>query len=79
MSEARKSELFARLHKCSRGWNQEDLVPDHQKRECRRIGEALNGIGGMDLMQEAYYHAKGENPNVHVIQAFWDGIGDWRW
>lgn len=39
----------------------------------------LYALGGEALMREAYYDAKAENPAVTVIQAYWDGIGGWRW
>ena len=76
---ATKDELFAQLADCTRAWNRNDLVPKSQQLRCRQIGRDLNEIGGMALMQEAYYEAKAENPDVHVIQAYWDGIGDWIW
>lgn len=74
-----KDKLFAELIKCTEDWNQHDLVPTSQKLECKRIGAELDRLGGIDLMQAAYYEAKAENFCVHSIQAYWDGIGDWRW
>lgn len=68
-----------RLIKLTRDWNRHDLVPDNQKKACREIGIALNDAGGLDAMRSAYHEAKDHNPDVHVIQAYWDGIGEWRW
>ncbi len=74
-----KRELFAQLLECTKDWNQHDFVPEEQQAECKRIGVALNRLGGMELMLAAYYEAKAENFHVHAIQAYWDRIGDWRW
>lgn len=42
----------------------------------REIGEELNRIGGMDLMQCAYYRVKNAGP--YFSQDIWNGIGFWR-
>lgn len=67
------------LIELTKNWNDHDLVPKSQKAACREIGKQLNDIGGMDAMRDAYYEAKSRNSSVHVIQAYWDGIGNWRW
>lgn len=67
------------LKNLCKDWNEHDLVPEEQKAKCREIGEALHKLGGMMLMQEAYYAARGRNRSASVIQAYWDGVGDWRW
>jgi hypothetical protein len=46
------------------------------KTRIREIGEELNRIGGMDLMQCAYYGVK--NAGRYFSQDIWDGIGSWR-
>ena len=79
MSQATIQELTSRLIDVSRNWNAHDLVPDEQKTRCRKIGEEINAAGGMAAMQTAYYEAKARNRCASVIQAYWDGIGDWRW
>lgn len=71
--------LFKELVALSAEWNEHDLVPEAQKAQCRAIGQQLNTLGGMELMQGAYYHAKGRNRCASMIQAYWDGIGEWRW
>lgn len=71
--------LTNRLKSVSQDWNEHDLVPEIHKTECREIGEALNKMGGMQAMQTAYYAAKVQNRSASVIQAYWDGIGEWRW
>lgn len=72
-------DLTNKLIEVSSDWNRHDLVPDQQKAECRVIGMSLNKLGGVDAMQTAYYAAKTHNRCASVIQAYWDGIGDWRW
>ena len=76
---ATPGELFARLRALTRNWNDFEDIPRSQQLECTAIGKELNDLGGTALMREAYYDAKASNPHVHVIQAYWDGIGDWRW
>lgn len=76
---ASKRELFMRLCAVTRKWNQTDAVPDYQQKECGEIGVLLHAMGGEALMREAYYMAKNLNQYVCVIQAYWDGIGEWQW
>lgn len=71
--------LANRLKSLTRDWNEHDLVPDIQKAECREIGEALNKLGGMRAMLDGFYAAKERNRCASVIQAYWDGVGEWRW
>lgn len=73
------TDLTCELIKISDEWTAHDLVPDRQKANVIRIGVALNSAGGMPAMQYAYYAAKNSNPHASVIQAYWDGIGEWRW
>lgn len=73
------NELVEQLCDLTKRWNDFEDVPVSQRKECRKIGVALNAEGGMNAMRKAYYEAKGRNPSVHVIQAYWDGIGDWVW
>lgn len=42
----------------------------------REIGEELNRIGGMDLMQCGYYGVR--NAGRYFSQQIWDGVGAWR-
>ena len=42
----------------------------------REIGEELNRIGGIDLMQCGYYGVR--NAGRYFSQDIWDGIGSWR-
>ncbi|MDE2107444.1 MAG: hypothetical protein KGL39_60165 [Patescibacteria group bacterium] len=60
-------------------WNDHEDIPRSQQLECKKIGEKINAQGGFAAMQEAYRAARRANPMTHVIQAYWDGIGDWRW
>ena len=72
-------DLLAALIELTKTWNDHDLVPQSQKIECRKIGEALHKEGGEELMRDAYYKAKAQNRACVVVQAYWDGIGEWRW
>lgn len=72
-------DLGLELLNLTRHWTTYEDVPVSQKRKCKEIGTALNVAGGMPLMREAYYAAKAENPAASAVQAYWDGIGDWRW
>jgi hypothetical protein len=66
----------------TRNWNQYEDIPRSQQQECRSIGIAIFERDGLQAMRDAYYAAKAANPYVHVIAAYWDGIGgvdDWRW
>jgi hypothetical protein len=60
-------------------WNNHEDIPRSQQLECRKIGERINSEGGFAGMQEAYRQARMLNPDVHVIQTYWDGVGDWEW
>ena len=77
--ETMEDHLFDQLVALTRNWNDYEDIPVSQQRECTAIGKKLHAEGGEKLMRAAYYHAKAANPEVHVIQAYWDGIGDWRW
>ncbi len=72
-------QLTDRLIAASRDWTPHDLVPERQKAEVKAIGHALHSAGGIGAMVAAYYEAKERNRSASVIQAYWDGIGEWRW
>ncbi|RUV65808.1 hypothetical protein EOA64_00230 [Mesorhizobium sp. M1A.F.Ca.IN.022.02.1.1] len=74
-----REALFQALRELTKDWNEYDPVPRSQQLECQHIGESLCTEGGINLMQDAYYDAKARNRSASVIQAYWDGIGDWRW
>ena len=75
-----KSALFSQLRRLTESWTIHDAAySDPVVNRCRIIGQELNDLGGAVLMREAYYDAKAANPAVTVVQAYWDGIGDWRW
>jgi hypothetical protein len=71
--------LFSELRRVTAMWNTHEDIPTSQKLLCRQIGKRLYELGGEALMREAYYDAKAANRAVTVIQAYWDGIGEWRW
>jgi hypothetical protein len=71
--------LFQRLVDLTKRWNTFEDVPPSQRSECAEIGRKLYDLGGEPMMQRAYYHAHGHNRAAHVVAAYWDGIGDWRW
>jgi hypothetical protein len=61
------------------GWDTAD-DPDALGSQCRIIGERLDVLGGFDLMQRAFYHARACNPgdpNIAEIRRCW--AGDWQW
>lgn len=60
-------------------WNDYEDIPESQQKLCRRIGERLNAVGGFRSMVDAYYHAKARNRHAMTVQAYWDGVGEWRW
>ena len=74
-----ETTLFAELRNLTQFWNAHEDVPKSQQIECRKIGERINAKGGQALMVKAYYDAKSANRHVAVIQAYWNGVGDWVW
>lgn len=78
-SMANQTQLFEQLRALTRNWNTYDDIPESQQKECIQIGKRLHALGGEGLMRDAYYDAKAANVAVTVIQAYWDGIGEWRW
>ena len=68
-----------RLVDLTKRWNSFEDVPRSQQLECREIGKRINNHGGLVAMQEAYQTARTHNRYAYVIQAYWYGIGDWRW
>ena len=47
--------------------------------EVRRIGQALDEMGGMDMMLEAHRRFAEQNrPMARNLEMVWDGIGAWR-
>ena len=80
MSEQETREvLFEELRWVTGLWTVYEDIPKSQQARCRVIGTKLNALGGEALMREAYYDAKAANQAATVVQAYWDGIGDWRW
>ena len=71
-------QLVDELKAITASWNEFDLVPKDQQAKCRKIGVELHAMGNEDLMQKAYYMAKEQNRSASVIQAYWDGIGNWK-
>lgn len=74
-----RSEAIAQLCELTKRWTIYEDIPKSQQHECREIGTRLWSLGGMNAMTQAYYAAKAENPAAITVQAYWDGIGDWRW
>ena len=72
-------KLIDDLISLTQNWNDYEDVPTAQKLECRILGEKLHKEGGKALMRNAYYEAKDANRSCTVVQAYWDGIGEWRW
>jgi hypothetical protein len=72
-------QLIDRLLTLTRDWNAFDLVDEQVKQECRLIGEELDKLGGYDLMLYAYRTARAANKCSTAVQAYWDGVGAWRW
>lgn len=60
-------------------WNDYEDIPQSQRIICREIGKKLHEAGGFRFMTDAYYHAKAQNRYASTIQAYWDGVGDWKW
>lgn len=73
------NQLCQKLVVLTKNWNATDRVPQEEQDKCREIGVEIHKLGGCEMMQNAYYHAKGANQYVCVIQAYWDNIGEWRW
>lgn len=71
--------LVEHLCDLTKRWNIHEDIPRSQQIECREIGKRLNEAGGFALMQDAYREARSRNRAVSVVQAYWDGVGDWRW
>lgn len=72
-------ELTEQLCDITRSWTDWEDIPPAQAAECKNIGVALNELGGMDAMQNAFYEAKGRNRAASTVQAFWHGVGNWQW
>lgn len=72
-------DLTNRLCELTKQWTEYEDVPRSQQAECRDIGRKIHALGGENAMREAYYAAKGQNRTASVVQAYWDGIGEWRW
>lgn len=72
-------DLTDELVNLTQFWNDHEDIPKSQQDKCKTIGKRLHDLGGFRFMTDAYYHAKSRNRYVSVIQAYWDGIGDWRW
>jgi hypothetical protein len=79
VSSPMSQPLFDQLCELTKRWNEYGDIPKSQQYECRSIGEKLNAAGGMSLMRDAFYYAKGKNCAATTIQVYWDGVGDWRW
>lgn len=85
MSEAREKkpvtlgDLTDELVNLTQFWNDYEDIPKSQQRLCQDIGRRLHDAGGFRYMTDAYYHAKARNRYASTIQAYWDGIGNWRW
>lgn len=47
-------------------------------KETHDIGEILNKVGGMDLMQCASHRVKIGGGDLRDLERNWDGIGKWR-
>lgn len=70
----------ARLLELARAWNDHDPIPDGHKAEVKAIGEQLHGKGGWPLMSKVYENVrKRSTVDSCLIEAWWDGVGDWRW
>ena len=71
--------LIDELLKLTRYWNAYDLVGKEDQKRITEIGRELDKMGGYDLMLYAYRTVKSANRYVTAIQAYWDGIGAWKW
>lgn len=72
-------DLTDELVNLTQFWNEQEDIPKSQQAACRKIGQKLHEAGGFRFMVDAYYHAKARNRHASTVQAYWDGIGDWRW
>lgn len=69
----------AQLCELTARWTTHEDIPRSQQFECREIGKRLWELGGIKAMRDAYYEAKGRNLAAVTVQAYWDGVGEWRW
>jgi hypothetical protein len=77
---ASATRLIVELCDVTRDWDRhQKLLPLEQEVRARAIGMELYQLGGEALMQDAYYEAHAMNPAASIVQALWDGIGEWRW
>ena len=75
------AEFVALVEEILPGFKQDDLeikeISTISKR-FRSIGEQLNAIGGVNLMQEVGAKADITPGLARFVEIVWDGIGDWR-
>jgi hypothetical protein len=74
-----RDELTARLIELTRNWNPMDDVPKSDQKKAKEIGIELWEAGGIHMMQDAFYEAKGRNKTAGALAAYWHGIGSWQW
>lgn len=72
-------DLTDELVNLTQFWTEHEDVPRSQQLKAAEIGRKLNELGGYRFMVDAFYHAKARNRYASTVQAYWDGIGDWRW
>jgi hypothetical protein len=48
--------------------------PEYER--IREIGESLDEMGGLELMQKAYYSVR--TRELYFSQDWWDGVGSWQ-
>ena len=72
-------DLTDELCDLTRYWNAYEDVSKNEQAKCRDIGARLHNVGGFKAMTDAYYHAKASNRHAGVVQAYWNGVGDWVW
>ena len=58
----------------------DDASKRRKQARAREIGEALNDMGGMELMQGACYRVRSElgAGEARALEHAWEGIGDWQ-
>lgn len=78
MNDTVEDALIEQLINLTSRWNAHEDIPKSQQIECRDIGKAIYGLGGMAAMQNAYRTAHGHNRAAHVVQLYWHDIGDWQ-